>query len=245
VDSFRSALQAYEGTKNYHNFTSGKDSSEANSKRYILSFTCSDPFISHSTGVEYVLLSVLGQSFLLNQIRKMVHFAIEICRGGATLENLAVAFGDDKVEIPMAPALGLYLDELFFEGYNIKQKYQTENDKRVVQKRLEAATAIENEGVDREQEENDVDEEESAMKKQKIFHEDTAEVDADEEAGLREEIAWYALPDIKTRIDQFRTDVLHSHIMKEEEDSLIYMFYLDYCRAFPHHYKPFKKAANE
>lgn len=219
VESFRTALHAYEGTKNYHNFTSGKDSTEANSKRYILSFTCGEPFVSPSTGVEYVLLSVLGQSFLLNQIRKMVHFAVEICRGGATTENLAAAFGEDKVEIPMAPALGLYLDELFFEGYNIKQRYQMENDKRVLHKRLdEVPTEIE--VVEKDEEYPTLEEnEQGPLKKQKLITEESGEgaegAEGDEDAGLREEIDWYGLEDVKINIDSFRSNVLHPHIMKE------------------------------
>ena len=225
IESFRTALHAYEGTKNYHNFTSGKDSSEANSKRYILSFTCSEPFICQTTNVEYVLLSVLGQSFLLNQIRKMVHFAIEICRGGATLDDLTIAFTDDKVEIPMAPALGLYLDELYFEGYNIKQRYETENDKRVIQKHkdeaAEAANVVAPEGED-----ENAGEEEGAnptTKKQKVEEDDANNAatnadnggDGEDEGGIREEIEWYALPDVKEKIDAFRSDILHPHIMKE------------------------------
>lgn len=31
----------------------------------------------------------------------------------------------------MAPALGLYLDKLYFDGYNIKQQREMENDKRI------------------------------------------------------------------------------------------------------------------
>ena len=50
-------------------------------KRYILDFTCSDPFLME--GVEMVALRVHGQSFMLNQIRKMVGAAVEIVRSGA------------------------------------------------------------------------------------------------------------------------------------------------------------------
>jgi len=38
----------------------------------------------------------------------------------------------------MAPALGLYLGELFFDGYNKKQRQQMENDLRLAKKRAEA-----------------------------------------------------------------------------------------------------------
>lgn len=129
LQKLRSALKLYEGTNSYHNFTSGKDSSEVSAKRFIISFTCGEPFVAKDTGVEWVLLEVIGQSFLLNQIRKMVGFAIEVARGGASAEQLQAAFGDKRVDVPMAPSLGLYLNELFYDGYNNKQQQETERDK--------------------------------------------------------------------------------------------------------------------
>ncbi|RYH30178.1 hypothetical protein EON65_05995 [archaeon] len=92
LDIFQEALRKYEGTHTYHNFTTGKDSSEANSKRYILSFTCSPPSIDENTGLEWLQLSVLGQSFLLNQIRKMVGLAIDVARGYTSMETIDKAF---------------------------------------------------------------------------------------------------------------------------------------------------------
>jgi tRNA pseudouridine38-40 synthase len=101
LNRFRSALKEYEGTKSYHNFTVGKDATEANAKRYIISFDCSEPFIAHNTGIEWVLLSVFGQSFLLNQIRKMVGFAVDVCRGQGTLEQMQESFTHVKVRSNM------------------------------------------------------------------------------------------------------------------------------------------------
>ena len=144
LDLFKKALHFYEGTKSYHNFTTGKESGEDSSKRYITSCTCSQPFytnqhvISHSTtplpsstsssssavthsdvthqsGVtgpepeiggesirsalgqggpqdseeqvmgtgtegecEWVCVTIEGQSFVLNQIRKMIGLAVDV-----------------------------------------------------------------------------------------------------------------------------------------------------------------------
>ena len=44
-----------------------------------------------------VLLSVEGQSFLLNQIRKMVAMAADVARGNVTMEGLAKSFTAEKV----------------------------------------------------------------------------------------------------------------------------------------------------
>lgn len=35
------------------------------------------------------------------------------------------------MDLPMAPALGLYLGEVFFDGYNAKQAKEMANDKRL------------------------------------------------------------------------------------------------------------------
>lgn len=98
MERLRAALTRYVGTNNYHNFTSGKDFKDTNSQRYIISFDCHDPFIAPS-GVEYVLLSVVGQSFLLNQIRKMVAMAIEVARGRVTMETMNRAFSSAHVSV--------------------------------------------------------------------------------------------------------------------------------------------------
>ena len=204
LEKLRSGLKAFEGTHNFHNFTSGKEASEANAKRYIISFECGEPYISETTGVEYVLISVLGQSFLLNQIRKMIHFAIEIARGGANMEQLQVAFSESKVDIPMAPAVGLYLDELFFDGYNIKMRREQENDKRILQNRKNASSVV--------IAESDPTANEAAEENK----EQSAEKDEDgDDPNSREEVDWYAEVDTKAKLEEFRNQVLHPHIMKE------------------------------
>lgn len=97
VQRLRDALKLYEGTHPYHNFTTGKLPSDANSKRFILSFGCGEPFVDSVSGVEWVLLTVLGQSFLLNQIRKMVGVAVEVCRGATPVSTVLDAFTTRKV----------------------------------------------------------------------------------------------------------------------------------------------------
>lgn len=42
----------------------------------------------------------------------------------------------------MAPALGLYLGELFFDGYNKKQRQQMQNDLRLAAIRAEKAAKV-------------------------------------------------------------------------------------------------------
>lgn len=97
VELLRTALKCYVGTQAYHNFTTGKHPTDANARRYVISFTCGDPFVDPASDVEWVLLSVVGQSFLLNQIRKMIGLATEVATGHAPLSMMEVALSKQKV----------------------------------------------------------------------------------------------------------------------------------------------------
>lgn len=68
LDKFRSILKKFEGTHKFHNFTSEKSSSDASAKRFIISMDCSEPMVFGDNIVEWVCVSLRGQSFLLNQV---------------------------------------------------------------------------------------------------------------------------------------------------------------------------------
>lgn len=131
----RAMLARYQGTSPYHNFTVGKSSADANANRFIISFTADEPFVDEATGIEWVLLSVVGQSFLLNQIRKMVGFVVDMVRGAAPETAFDAAFSSMRVDVPMAPGEGLFLDELFFDGYNKKMEGSNEMHQRAAQRK--------------------------------------------------------------------------------------------------------------
>lgn len=77
-------------------------------KRYIISFCCAETFVSN--GIEFVVLEVKGQSFMLHQIRKMVAIAVAIARNMIPKETIDEAFKTmGRIEIPLAPSLGLCL----------------------------------------------------------------------------------------------------------------------------------------
>ncbi|KPU80092.1 uncharacterized protein Dana_GF18329, isoform B [Drosophila ananassae] len=117
LEKVRETLKLYEGTKNFHNFTSKKNFLDPSAKRFIMSFVSSDPFLSPQ-GIEFVTLKVKGQSFMLHQIRKMVGLAIAIVRGNTTTESLERALTEERLDLPMAPGLGLVLDTVHYERYN-------------------------------------------------------------------------------------------------------------------------------
>ncbi len=66
-------------------------------------------------------LVVLGQSFVMHQIRKMVGAAVAVCRGAAPPGFITAALAAPApVPTPLAPELGLFLDECIFDSYNAR-----------------------------------------------------------------------------------------------------------------------------
>jgi tRNA pseudouridine38-40 synthase len=101
---------------------------DPSSKRYIMKFECLEPFVEQ--GLEFVECRVKGQSFMMHQIRKMVIFlnkvsermyqqcflqvavAIAVVKGLAEPDLMDKAYGPLRLDLPMAPGLGLVLQEV-------------------------------------------------------------------------------------------------------------------------------------
>lgn len=110
-------LANFEGTHNFHNYTVRKEASAPDAKRYILSFSC--PGVIEINGQRWVKMVVVGQSFMLHQIRKLVGMAVAVMRGDAPESCLALALNTTAdLNTPMAPELGLFLDECYYSAYN-------------------------------------------------------------------------------------------------------------------------------
>ncbi|XP_063171969.1 pseudouridylate synthase 1 homolog isoform X2 [Candoia aspera] len=109
-------LACYKGTHNFHNFTSQKGPKDPSAKRYIMEMYCEEPFVRN--GVEFAVVKVKGQSFMMHQIRKMIGLVIAIVKGYATKSIMEQSWGVEKVDIPKAPGLGLILERVHFESYN-------------------------------------------------------------------------------------------------------------------------------
>lgn len=136
------ALTLYNGTHSFQNYTSGKKASDPSAIRYIHSVTLQDPIIDERTGMEWIPVEVVGQSFLLHQIRKMMCMAMDVVRGRVGLDVMAGSLikakkggvggknggegGDEDedddgsvvVRVNVAPAQGLFLDMSYYETYN-------------------------------------------------------------------------------------------------------------------------------
>jgi tRNA U38,U39,U40 pseudouridine synthase TruA len=68
--------------------------------------------------MEFVRFTVIGQSFLLNQIRHMVGLAIDYARGACNSSVVDMVFGPYLTWVPLAPAEGLFLHTAYFDKYN-------------------------------------------------------------------------------------------------------------------------------
>ena len=83
-------------------------------------------FTSHSSGLlvqgqQWVRIVIIGQSFMLHQIRKMVGMAVAIMRGDAPASCIRTALQPKRaVPTPMAPDIGLFLDECYYDAYNTR-----------------------------------------------------------------------------------------------------------------------------
>lgn len=113
LNKINELLKNFVGTKNFHNYTSKKKPTDPSAKRYMMSFVCEEPFIRKN--VEFAVLKVRGQSFMLHQIRKMVGTLLAVVRGFAPTEIIAKSFTAEKVCIPRAPGLGLVLDYVHYD----------------------------------------------------------------------------------------------------------------------------------
>ncbi|KAM0013010.1 putative tRNA pseudouridine(38-40) synthase [Helianthus debilis subsp. tardiflorus] len=116
---FNKILKQYEGTHNFHNFTTRTKAADPSANRYIISFSANTTVTVD--GMEFVKCEVVGQSFMLHQIRKMIGVAVAVMRNFAPESLIETALQQDvNINVPTAPEVGLYLDECFFSSYNQK-----------------------------------------------------------------------------------------------------------------------------
>lgn len=110
----------YEGTHNFWNFTVDMKYTDATAIRYLRKVSCSEPFDVH--GIEMVRFTLVGQSFILHQIRKMIGLIILMVRYSAPDNVILNAFSPKSLNVPMAPGEFLCLDKCVFNSYNRKLK---------------------------------------------------------------------------------------------------------------------------
>lgn len=122
-------LKKFTGSHYYHNYTSGKLPLEPSALRYITAFEIGEPFlysykdassenINAHKQLEFAVIKVKGQSFMLHQIRKMIGMTIAVVRGDADESVITESWNTDRIDVPRAPGLGLMLEEVHYEKYN-------------------------------------------------------------------------------------------------------------------------------
>ena len=117
VPILREEMQKFVGTHNFHNFTRGMNANDKAAIRHIVNISV-EPLSGNS---DFVCVKLLGQSFLLNQIRKMVGLAVEVSLGLAPRNNAVdtALTSKELVHIHMVPGEGLLLDRLYFRAYDL------------------------------------------------------------------------------------------------------------------------------
>jgi tRNA pseudouridine(38-40) synthase len=148
-------MKAYQGTHSFHYFTKGMESGKAQALRYIIdcsvqkrymavpsindmmteddnngpSSTAATAAATEPVMMEWISADIVGQSFLLNQIRKMMSMAMDVTRGKAPLSTLTRMLerqrgpaASSAFRVAVAPAQGLFLDLSYYHSYNRKCK---------------------------------------------------------------------------------------------------------------------------
>ncbi|XP_065198116.1 pseudouridylate synthase 1 homolog [Sycon ciliatum] len=110
-------LEIYIGTHNFHNFTSGRQFKDQSCRRVMRSFGVKEvPFVEGN--MEFIILRVVGQSFMLHQIRKMIGLVLAVMKGCCDESCIQESWKEARMDIPKAPGLGLLLDVVQFHGYD-------------------------------------------------------------------------------------------------------------------------------
>lgn len=121
-------LSKFNGTKDFHNYTKDKKELENGmEKRYIMDIMVS-PESSIYKNVEFLKISIKGQSFLYNQIRKMISAVFLVMQYGIDESFIDRSFEEDYVNIPNVPSEGLLLEKVGFDAYNKIILPQLENN---------------------------------------------------------------------------------------------------------------------
>lgn len=120
VERVRAFLPHLVGTHNHHNFTIRRQPWDKSCSRHLTATSIEGP--RSVRGMDVVTVTITGQSFMLLQIRKLVGFLLLLLRTKTDPASapaiFAHAFSREKVPIPAAPALGLFLHHPSFEFYN-------------------------------------------------------------------------------------------------------------------------------
>ena len=117
--------KGYLGTKKFHNYTRKVGFSNMSSQRHIIEMDCND--IIDFGVFQAIKFKIVGQSFLYNQIRKMVGMIVDCMRNKKDMDYFKNSFLSNKYDIPKAPGEGLYLRYIDYSKYNDRKLNKKNN----------------------------------------------------------------------------------------------------------------------
>jgi tRNA pseudouridine38-40 synthase len=109
-DKIKSLCKQFKGTKNFHNYTKKILFKDPQAKRHMIEVSCNE--LINFGAFQAIKFKLVGQSFLFNQIRKMIGAIIEVCRELKDISYFENSFMANNMDIPKAPAEGLYLHKV-------------------------------------------------------------------------------------------------------------------------------------
>jgi len=117
LESLNKMCEIFKGTHKFHNYTKGIGPNQSQACRNIFDMTAKTSFTLN--GIEFIEFFIKGQSFLYNQIRKMIGMIISVCRRELPIETIGKSFSRHEVmTIPLAPGEGLILNRVLYDKYN-------------------------------------------------------------------------------------------------------------------------------
>lgn len=116
----------FKGTKRYHNFTKEIKPHEAAAMRYMMEMTANEfMYVNQDTfavteesdpkAIEFVRFYLKGQSFLFNQIRKMVGAMVQVYHGKLGLEFIERTHLWNALHVALSPGDGLLLERVAYD----------------------------------------------------------------------------------------------------------------------------------
>ena len=125
INKLKVFCKEFLGTKKFHNYTRKVGFSNMSSQRHIIEMECDD--IIDFGVFQGIKFKIIGQSFLYNQIRKMIGMIIDCMRNNRDIDYFKNSFLSNKYDIPKAPGEGLYLRSIDYSKYNDRKLNKKNN----------------------------------------------------------------------------------------------------------------------
>ena len=125
INKLKELCKGFLGTKKFHNYTRKVGYTNMSSQRHIIEMN-SDDLIDFGV-FQAVKFKIVGQSFLYNQIRKMIGMIVDCMRNKKDMDYFKNSFLSNKYDIPKAPGEGLYLRNIDYSKYNDRKLNKKNN----------------------------------------------------------------------------------------------------------------------